>query len=269
MDEVQCEGVLGAPMLHRYGEVRRGRHGPHLKRKRRGYMHDMRWARGGRGHKGSHHSHFGVRFPGRREKRPPFFRVKNNSTMIRFDCDSAIGFIMAILAQVSMATTVIGMAWLTLVSPSNFGRVQGGAVFGAFAMVSALSMWSHAAAALSDPGYTTEDAIPILESHGEAATAPSSAPMPASGSPVQATLSNGTPEKTSCSLEGDDAALSGERQYTAGGVGESSATATAPPVHAVSAEAVAIPVTVVCSRCNYYKPLCSHHCKVCRRCTVS
>ncbi len=195
MDEVQCERVLGDPMLPGYGEARIGRHAPHLKRKKRGYMHDMRWARGGGGHKGGHHGHFGVRFPGRRGKRPPFFRVKNNNPMIRFDCDSVIGLVMAILAQVSIAATVVGMAWLTLVSPSKFGPVQGGVVFGAFAMVSALSMLSHATAALSDLGYTTEDAIPILERHGEVATAPSSAPMLASGSPVQETLSNGTPEK--------------------------------------------------------------------------
>eukprot|EP01084_Bolivina_argentea_P206048 351877_1 len=151
-----------------------------------------------------------------------------------------------------MATTVIAMAWLTLVPPSNFGRVQGGVVFGAFAMLSALSMWSHAAVALSDPGYITEDAIPILESHGEVAAALSSAPIPASGSPVQATLSNTTLETGSCSLEGDDAASSGEKPYTTRVVGGSSATA--PPAHAIPADAVMIPVTVVCSRCNYYKP---------------
>ncbi len=254
-------------MLHPYGKAGRGRHGPHLKRKRRGYMHDMSWARRGRRHNGSHHNHYGVRFPGRKGKRPSFFRIKNNNNTIRFDCDNAIGLIMAILAQVTMATTVIAMAWLTLVSPSNFGRVQGGVIFGVFAMLSALSMWSHAVVALSDPGYITEDAIPILESHGEVAAAHSSAPIPASGSPVQATLSNGTLEKGSCSLEGDDAASSGEKPYTTGVVGGSSATA--PPAHAIPADAVVIPVTVVCSRCNYYKPPRSHHCRVCRRCIVS
>ncbi len=267
MDEVQCQGVLGAPMLHPNGEARRGRHGPHLKRKRGGYMHDMRWARGGRGQNDSHRRHFGGRFLGRRGKRPPLFRANNN--MIRFNRGNVTGLIMVTLTQVSIATTVIAMAWLTLVSPSNFGRVQGGIVFGAFAMVSALSMWSHAAVALSDPGHTTEDAIPILESHGEVAVAPSSVPIPASGSPVQATLSNVTPKKGSCSLYDDGTAPLGKRQCTTGVVGESAATPTAPPAHAVPAEAVAIPVTVVCSRCNYYKPPCSHHCRVCRRCTVS
>ncbi len=230
-------------------------------------MQNMRWGGRGHGHSGSHHSQYEVRFPGRRGKRHSFFRIKDNHNVMRFDCDNTIGFILAILAQATMATTVIVMAWLTLVSPSNFGRVEGGVIFGAFAVLSVLSMWSHAAVALSDPGYTTEDIVPILKSHGEMAVALSSAPIAASGSPAQVTSSNGSLKIGAYSLEGDGAVLPGKKPHITG-VLEGS-LATSPPAHAIPADAAVIPVTVVCSQCNYYKPPRSHHCRVCRRCIVS